>query len=134
MSEFAELLDSAGSRERQGDTLASARHRAADASFRARLAEEDARPWEGGALVRQTYAANAFEQTDDAAACEPNRADFSLETLYRAIKAAKGDRQKLRELRRCAARALHPDAGGNGLQLAECNALIDAALESSTGA
>jgi len=51
--------------------------------------------------------------------------------LRRAIAAAGDDATKLRALRRHAARALHPDRGGDGALLAECNALIDAALRIS---
>lgn len=51
--------------------------------------------------------------------------------LRRAIAASTRDTTRLRALRRLAARALHPDHGGDGAQLAECNALIDDALRIS---
>lgn len=49
----------------------------------------------------------------------------------RAAIAAARDAAQLRRLRRLAARALHPDRGGDHAGLAECNALIDAALRIS---
>ena len=51
-----------------------------------------------------------------------------MDALRRAIAAAGRDAKRLRALRRHAASALHPDRGGDGGALAECNALIDAAL------
>lgn len=54
----------------------------------------------------------------------------TVEALRAAIAAAR-DVTQLRRLRRLAARALHPDRGGNHAGLADCNALIDAALRTS---
>ena len=54
-----------------------------------------------------------------------------IDAVRRAIAEAGNDARRLRALRRLAARALHPDRGGDGASLAECNALIDAALSPS---
>ena len=54
-----------------------------------------------------------------------------IDAVRRAIAEAGNDARRLRALRRLAARALHPDRGGDGAVLAECNALIDDALRTS---
>ncbi len=72
-------------------------------------------------LAIDAYASQAIRNPSHA----PERA-----ALRDAIAAAR-DADSLRALRRLAARALHPDRGGDGAALAECNALIDAALRTS---
>lgn len=79
------------------------------------------RPVTDREAARRAYAAQSRSHG-------PDGAPPSVDTLRRAILAAGRDVRRLRHLRRLAARALHPDRGGDGAELAECNALIDAAL------
>ncbi len=76
----------------------------------------------GTHAAREAYAA---QQTT-----APSRLDATaiVAGLQCAIVESCGDLARLRALRRDAARALHPDRGGDGAALAECNTMIDAAL------
>lgn len=119
MSDFASILADIRDRalERAATSPPTARVRA-----RLGLTAQRAAPnaWE----ARRSYAAHAArEQSIDEA---PDAA-----ALHAAIRAAGGDALRLRALRRLAARALHPDRGGDGAALARCNAMIDAALRTS---
>ena len=76
--------------------------------------------------ARRAYAAQSRSRSADDTPPPP-----TVDALCRAILAAGRDAKRLRHLRRLAARALHPDRGGDGAELAECNALIDAALRTS---
>jgi len=102
--------------------------------------DNETRGWRRAPMGIATHAANRLAQPapDDQnarsayaahAACSEDRLD--IHALRRAITDAGRDARKLHQLRRTAARALHPDRGGDGAQLAECNALIDAALRTS---
>ena len=76
----------------------------------------------GTHAAREAYAA---QQTT-----APTRLDTAaiVAGLHCAIVESRGNVARLRALRRGVARALHPDRGGDGAALAECNAMIDAAL------
>ena len=117
MPDFASILESV---ERASAEAGASPLRKGPAWICARLVDFGAATPDS-ATARAAYAAHTMridmtEKTVDAG------------TLRRAIIAAGGDAETLRALRRAAARALHPDRGGDGAQLAECNALIDAAL------
>ncbi|MFT4097618.1 MAG: hypothetical protein QM651_10880 [Rhodoblastus sp.] len=86
-------------------------------------------PPRGTVRPHEALAAYAESHARDETAPPPNEPNDGA--LRRAIAAARGDARKLRALRRLAARKLHPDRGGDGAALAECNALIDAALTTS---
>ena len=88
--------------------------------------ETEARPAPDLGAARAAYAAQTrvWRVADEAQALP------TLEALRRDIAAAR-DAAQLRRLRRLAARALHPDRGGDCASLADCNALIDAALRTS---
>lgn len=75
--------------------------------------------------ARRAYAAQSRSRSAD------DTPPPTVDALCRAILAAGRDAKRLRHLRRVAARTLHPDRGGDGAELAECNALIDAALRTS---
>ncbi|HMN72423.1 MAG TPA: hypothetical protein PKA55_11215 [Rhodoblastus sp.] len=93
------------------------------ARFGAGLGATGVRATQGACEAFAAYAAaGALEKT----VTVPPPPDAAA--LRRAIAAAR-NADDLRALRRLAARALHPDHGGDGLALAECNALIDDALE-----
>lgn len=79
--------------------------------------------------AREAFAAYAANGTGEEIVSSPRPVDAAA--LRLAILAAGGDARELRALRRLAARALHPDRGGDGAALADCNALIDAALRTS---
>lgn len=83
----------------------------------------------GTVRPHEALAAYAESHARDETAPPPNEPNDGA--LRRAIAAAHGDAHKLRALRRLAARKLHPDHGGDGAALAECNAQIDAALTTS---
>ena len=73
----------------------------------------------------RAYAAQIGRTPADSAALP------DIDAMRGAIAKAGSDARRLRALRRLAARALHPDRGGDGAALAECNALIDDALRTS---
>jgi len=95
------------------------------ARFRARLGGTGAPVVQGVGDSFAAYAAHASHAAAEAAPLP------GAEALRHAIAQAGRDPDSLRALRRLAARALHPDRGGDGRALAECNAAIDAALRIS---
>ena len=120
MSDFASILESV---ERAAVETGAASSRNAS-WIGARLIDPGANATPDPASAHAAYAAHGPRN-------EATETKIDVRTLRRAIVAANGDAERLRELRRTAARALHPDRGGDGAQLAECNALIDAALRTS---
>lgn len=118
MSDFASVLESVerDALDRRARTLSGFA-----AWSDAALAMSD-RPSAGTHAAREAYAA---QQT-----IAPSRLDTAaiVAGLQCAIVEARADLARLRALRRRAARQLHPDCGGDGAALAECNAMIDAAL------
>ena len=119
MPDFASILANVQRDAAERD----ARHLArAGLPFRARMSEAQTPIPPNHRVALDAYAA-------ECAAPDRQRArPPDMDALRRAIVAAGRDAKRLRALRRHAARALHPDRGGDGGALAECNALIDAAL------
>ena len=118
MPDFASVLESV---ERAAAEADATPWRSATSRIGARLIDPAAAATPDRAAARAAYAAHTARSDVDAKT-EVARA------LRRAIIGAGRDAKALRELRRRAARELHPDRGGDGALLAECNALIDAAL------
>ena len=118
MPDFVSVLESV---ERAAAEAEATPWRSATSRIGARLIDPAAPATPDRAAARAAYAAHATRSDVDAKS-EVARA------LRRAIIRAGHDAKTLRELRRRAARELLPDRGGDGALLAECNALIDAAL------
>lgn len=118
MSSFRSILQTIEKAARDNQTRS---WRSAAMGIAAHVADRPAPAVPGGRDVRSAYAAHAARNIDR----------LDIDALRRAITDAGRDAGRLHQLRRTAARALHPDHGGDGAQLAECNALIDAALRTS---
>lgn len=96
----------------------------ASPALRARLASSAARATPSPFIARRAYAAHTTVRRPERPQSAPS---FDIRAWRNAISAC-DDPAMLHALRRRAAAAMHPDRGGDGAQLAECNALIDAAL------
>ena len=123
MPDFASILASV---ERDAASR-NARRRIGPSPFPTLPIEPVARPAPDRHAARLAYAA----QSRACGADDTPPPLATVDVLRRAILAAGHDAKRLRHLRRRAAHALHPDRGGDGAELAECNALIDAALRTS---
>lgn len=118
MSDFASILASIA----HNDTV---RARPATMRLGAHLGEALPDIVCGAREAARAYAAQIGRTPADSVALP------DIEAMRGAIAKAGSDARRLRALRRLAARALHPDRGGDGAALAECNALIDDALRTS---
>ncbi|MCB1542673.1 MAG: hypothetical protein KDJ25_18025 [Rhodoblastus sp.] len=123
MPDFASILANV---ERNAAEYDAPRAFSATSSLRARVSEAQVCIPPNRRAALDAYAAERAPQD------LRNTPTPDLEALRHAIAAAGRDAKRLRALRRHAAHALHPDRGGDSDALAECNALIDAALRTAS--